>query len=76
LSGPLYGAEVVGAVQRAHDVSLTYRHPDAGTSHLLFALLEDDTGRGATLLRDLGADPAGLRDRIEQELRLAPAWGG
>jgi hypothetical protein len=70
---PFNGTEIVAATDRARKISLAYRHPDTGTSHLLLALLEDDTGEGATILRDLGIDPAAVAEHVEQDLRSAPA---
>lgn len=70
---PFNGTEIVAAMERAREISLAYRHPDTGTSHLLLALLEDDAGDGVTILRDLGIDPAAVREHVEQDLRAAPA---
>jgi ATP-dependent Clp protease ATP-binding subunit ClpA len=60
-------------MERAKEISLAYRHPDTGTSHLLLALIEDDAGDGATILRDLGIEPAAVREHVEQDLGAAPA---
>jgi hypothetical protein len=68
-----HGAEVVAAVMRAKDISLARRHADTGTSHLLLALIEDDAGEAAAVLRALGVDPATVRERVEQDLGAAPA---
>ncbi len=70
---PFNGAEAVAAMERAREISLACRHPDTGTSHLLLALLEDDAGEAAAVLRDLGIEPAAVRERVEQDLRAAPA---
>jgi hypothetical protein len=70
---PFDGAEGVAVVERAKEISLAYRHPDTGTSHLLLALIEDDAGEAAAILRDLGIDPAAVRERVEQDLRAASA---
>lgn len=71
--GPWDGAEAAAAVRRAGEISLAHRHPDTGTGHLLLALLEDDAGDAAAVLRELGVDPAAVRDRVERDLRAAPA---
>jgi hypothetical protein len=70
---PFDGAETIAAAARARELSLAYRHPDTGTSHLLLALIENDTGDAAAILRDLDVDPAAVRERVEQDLRTAPA---
>jgi len=70
---PVSGAATVAAMERAAELSLACRHPDTGTGHLLLALLEDDAGDAAAVLRDLGIDPAAVRDRVEHDLRAAPA---
>ena len=64
---------MVAAVERAKDIALARRHADTGTSHLLLALIEDDASEGADVLRALGVDPATVRERVEQDLRAAPA---
>jgi hypothetical protein len=73
LGDPFDAAETVTAIERAKEISLAYRHPDTGTSHLLLALIEDDAGAAAAILGDLGIDPAAVRERVEQGLRAAPA---
>ncbi|MFI7604527.1 Clp protease N-terminal domain-containing protein [Micromonospora sp. NPDC049366] len=70
---PFVGAEVTAAMPRALEVSLAHRHADTGTSHLLLALLEDEAGGAAAVLRQLGVDPGTVRAAVEQELRAAPA---
>lgn len=72
---PFDGAETVAASARAMELFLAYRHPDTGTSHLLLALLDDEAAEGAAVLRDLGIDPATVREQLERDLRIAPsAW--
>jgi ATP-dependent Clp protease ATP-binding subunit ClpA len=70
---PFDSAETVAAAARAMQLSLTYRHPDTGTSHLLLALIEDDAGEAPALLNDLGIDLAAVREHVEQDLQAAPA---
>ncbi|WP_192580685.1 Clp protease N-terminal domain-containing protein [Micromonospora sp. AMSO1212t] len=70
---PFTGTDVVTAMARAMEISLAYRHPDTGTSHLLLALIEDDAGDGAAILRHLNVNPEAVRARVEQDLRAAPA---
>ncbi|GIM96603.1 Clp protease N-terminal domain-containing protein [Paractinoplanes toevensis] len=72
---PFDSAETIAAHARARELSLAHRHPDTGTGHLLLALLENGTGEAAAVLRELGADPAAIRDQVENDLRAAPpAW--
>ncbi|MEU1967537.1 Clp protease N-terminal domain-containing protein [Micromonospora sediminicola] len=72
---PFTGTDVTAAMARAMEMSLAHRHPDTGTSHLLLALVEDDAGEAAAILRELGVDPESVRARVEQDLRTAPtAW--
>ncbi|MGW9194615.1 Clp protease N-terminal domain-containing protein [Micromonospora chersina] len=73
LGDPFMGTDVVTAMTRAMEISLAHRHPDTGTSHLLLALVEDDSGDASAVLRDLGVDPTAVRARVEQDLRAAPA---
>ncbi|MFG2107099.1 Clp protease N-terminal domain-containing protein [Micromonospora chersina] len=70
---PFRGTDAVTAMARAMEISLAYRHPDTGTSHLLLALIEADAGDGSAVLRDLGVDPTAVRARVVQDLRAAPA---
>jgi len=71
LGDPFNGVETVAAAARAMELSLAYRHPDTGTSHLLCALLENDAGEASAVLRDLGVDPAAVRARVEHDLDVA-----
>lgn len=70
---PFEGAEVAAGLDRAREISLAYRHRDTGTSHLLLALVEDDAGEAAAILRALGVDPAAVRERVQQDLGSASA---
>lgn len=73
---PFLGDEVVAAERRAAALSLDHRHARAGTTHYLVALLEDDRGDAAVVLRDLGVDVAVLRAAARDSMALAPAaWG-
>ncbi len=62
-------AAVVSAQEQARDLG----HPYIGTEHLLIALLADDQGRVARLLRDRGVDAAfvraDVRRRVDQEVQ-------
>lgn len=68
---PFEGAEIAAGLDRAREISLAYRHRDTGTSHLLLALVDDDAGEAAAILRALGVDPAAVRERVKQDLATA-----
>lgn len=70
---PFEGAAVTASWHRAMEISRAYRHRGTGTSHLLLALLEDDAGETASLLRAVGVDLPTVRERVQQDLASAPA---
>jgi ATP-dependent Clp protease ATP-binding subunit ClpB len=60
------------AVQRA----TTAGHPDVDGLHLLAALIGQEGGTAAPLLRAVGADPAAVLARVEQQLARLPKAAG
>jgi ATP-dependent Clp protease ATP-binding subunit ClpA len=44
-------------MEQANQLTMRFNHDHLGSEHLLAALLHDDTGPAARLLRDAGADP-------------------
>ena len=58
----------------AEDEAVGLRQAEVGTEHVLLALLRDERGLAARALRELGADPADLAQRLR--LRLVPAQVG
>jgi ATP-dependent Clp protease ATP-binding subunit ClpB len=60
------------AVQRA----TTAGHPDVDGLHLLAALIGQDGGTAAPLLRAVGADPAAVLAKVEQQLARLPKTAG
>ncbi|HEY6481491.1 MAG TPA: ATP-dependent chaperone ClpB [Streptosporangiaceae bacterium] len=60
------------AVQRA----TTAGHPDVDGLHLLAALIGQDGGTAAPLLRAVGADPAAVLAKVEQQLAKLPKAAG
>jgi ATP-dependent Clp protease ATP-binding subunit ClpB len=60
------------AVQRA----TTGGHPDVDGLHLLAALIGQDGGTAAPLLRAVGADPAAVLAKVEQQLAKLPKAAG
>ncbi|HEV2452458.1 MAG TPA: ATP-dependent chaperone ClpB [Streptosporangiaceae bacterium] len=51
-------------------------HPQVGPAHLLAALIEQDGGTAAPLLRAVGADPAAILKETEQLLARMPRTAG
>src|SRR5207342_2858900 len=49
------------ALAAARELARAAGAPDVQPLHLLHALLDEEEGRAATLLRDAGADPAAAR---------------
>ncbi|HEY4700478.1 MAG TPA: Clp protease N-terminal domain-containing protein, partial [Streptosporangiaceae bacterium] len=60
------------AVQRA----TTGGHPDVDGLHLLAALIGQEGGTAAPLLRAVGADPAAVLAKVEQQLARLPKAAG
>jgi hypothetical protein len=57
-------AEARRAVQRARAEAAAHGHRSVGPAHLLLALLHEDAGAAAELLREAGASGAALRSRL------------
>jgi ATP-dependent Clp protease ATP-binding subunit ClpB len=51
-------------------------HPEVAPVHLLLALLDQSEGIAGSLLQAVGADPAQVRQRAEQQLRALPVAQG
>jgi ATP-dependent Clp protease ATP-binding subunit ClpA len=72
---PLWSRAVAAGQGAATDIALTYRHPDAGTTHLLAGLLIQARSELTQLFADFGADPAELDSQIQHDLAtIEPAW--
>jgi hypothetical protein len=65
---PFFGRSALAAFRAASLEGHRAGHPYVGTTHLLIALLADDTGPAARLLRDLGADPKAIRPTAADRL--------
>jgi ATP-dependent Clp protease ATP-binding subunit ClpC len=57
------------ANQEAHH----FNHEYIGTEHILLGLIKEDTGVGATVLKDLGVDLQGIRNEVENMVGSGPA---
>ncbi len=64
------------ALGRAQNRALTSHHQAVDVEHLLAALLEDEQGLGASILKLNGADRADVLRKIEGELRKIPQVSG
>ncbi|MDE2900674.1 MAG: AAA family ATPase, partial [Chloroflexota bacterium] len=60
------------AVAYSQDLVRRYRHPQWDVEHVLLALLEQQDGVPAQVLRELGVDPAALRADLGAALERAP----
>ncbi|MGZ6855006.1 MAG: Clp protease N-terminal domain-containing protein [Mycobacteriaceae bacterium] len=67
---------IVDAQDKATQIALAYRHPDAGTTHhLLAGLLIEARGELAHLFTETGVDLAELDSRIQDDLDgIRAAW--
>ena len=67
------------AAARAYEIVQRYGHTQVDTEHLFLALLEQKDGAVLQILDQLSVDSAGMRDRLDQELRSSPkvaVYGG
>ncbi|TDU91195.1 ATP-dependent Clp protease ATP-binding subunit ClpB [Kribbella voronezhensis] len=64
------------ALHDAQTKALRFGHSQIDGEHLLLALLDQPDGLAPRLLAQAGADPDGLRDRLEQELSRRPKVSG
>jgi ATP-dependent Clp protease ATP-binding subunit ClpB len=64
------------ALHDAQTKAVRFGHSQIDGEHLLLALLEQPDGLAPRLLAQAGADPDGLRDRLEQELSRRPKVSG
>ncbi|GAB3800865.1 Clp protease N-terminal domain-containing protein [Micromonospora zhanjiangensis] len=74
---PLLSAATAKAFARADEIALERRHPGSGTTHLLYALVEQPDAEAGELLRRVSVDPVAVRDRAERQLaELSAVWSG
>jgi ATP-dependent Clp protease ATP-binding subunit ClpB len=64
------------ALGRAQSKALSAHHQAVDVEHLISALLEDDQGLAASILKLSGADVAAIRRKIDDELKKVPQVSG
>ncbi|MDO8434975.1 MAG: ATP-dependent chaperone ClpB [Candidatus Binatus sp.] len=64
------------ALGRAQNAALSAHNQAVDAEHLLSALLEDDEGLASSILKLTGADRAGVRRKLEAELKKIPQVTG
>jgi len=64
------------ALEEATQLATRYQHPETDPEHLLLALLDQPDGTVTPLLRQVEADPAQIRSRVEAELENRPRQQG
>ncbi|HBB55647.1 MAG TPA: ATP-dependent chaperone ClpB [Hyphomonadaceae bacterium] len=65
-----------GVLQAAQGVAIRLSHQQMGPEHLLKALIEDQEGLAAGLLRGCGADPKAVLAAVEADLAKQPKVSG
>jgi ATP-dependent Clp protease ATP-binding subunit ClpB len=64
------------ALGRAQNAAVSAHHQAIDVEHLAFALLEDEDGLAASILKLAGADLKSVRARLSDELRKIPSISG
>jgi len=67
---------LAGFLQSSQGLALRENHQRVAPEHLLKAMLEDDDGLAASLVRSAGGEPDVLRQRVEQSLARLPRVSG
>ena len=71
-----YTDKLQEALGRAQSKALGAHHQAVDLEHLISALLEDDQGLAASILKLSGADVAAVRRKLDDELKKVPAVTG
>jgi ATP-dependent Clp protease ATP-binding subunit ClpB len=71
-----YTDKLQEALGRAQSKALAAHHQAVDVEHLISALLEDDQGLAASILKLSGADVAAVRRKLDDELKKVPAVTG
>ncbi len=71
-----YTDKLQEALGRAQSKALSAHHQAVDLEHLISALLEDDQGLAASILKLSGADVAAVRSQLDAELKKVPAVTG
>jgi ATP-dependent Clp protease ATP-binding subunit ClpB len=64
------------ALGRAQNAAVNAHHQAIDVEHLAFALLEDEDGLAASILKLAGADLGAVRTKLNEELRKIPSISG
>jgi ATP-dependent Clp protease ATP-binding subunit ClpB len=64
------------AIGRAQSAAVSAHHQAVDVEHLALAMLEDDQGLAASILKIAGVDVAAVRQKLADELRKAPSVTG
>ncbi len=64
------------ALGRAQSSAVSAHHQGVDVEHLASALLEDEQGLTSSILKLAGADVAGIRRKLEDEIRKLPSVSG
>ena len=64
------------ALSRARNAAVTAHHQAVDVEHLAFALLEDEEGLAASILKLAGANLSTVRSKLSDELRKIPSISG
>ncbi len=60
------------AAARAYEILQRYGHTQVDTEHILLALIEQPEGTVSQIIEMLGADPAVIAGKLDEELRRSP----
>src|SRR6202050_5182683 len=71
-----YTEKLQEALGRAQSKALSANHQAVDVEHLISALLEDDQGLAASILKLHGADVAAVRQKLDAELKKVPSVTG
>ena len=71
-----YTDKLQEALGRAQSKALSAHHQAVDVEHLISALLEDDQGLAASILKLSGADVAAVRRKLDDELKKVPGVTG
>jgi len=71
-----YTDKLQEALGRAQSKALSAHHQAVDIEHLISALLEDDQGLAASILKLSGADVAAVRQKLDAELKKVPSVTG
>ena len=75
MRGYNFSPQVRKVLGGARDEAGRFHHEYVGTEHLLLALIREEDGGSATILRDLDIAPERIRQQLEETLRPGPDVG-